>query len=616
MEQFRKFEISKMTNSRITGGFWGDMLQNYREAIDSMLSALLCETNSARLLNFEIAAGVKNGKYFGTDWSDGDCYKFLEACCYIYISTKDEYIKNIVDKYVPYIIMCQQEDGYLCTQITSQNRKRWEKPINHELYNVGHFFTFAAAHYEAMGTMEIVDCAKKLYNYLYGVFKDYPPELAHFGFNPSQIMGLCDIYNITKDDVCIKLAEIFVNMRGSIPGGSDQNQARIALRDEKIASGHAVTSTYLYAGAADVYAHTGEKALLEALERIWEDLIGKRIYITGGVCADFCSFSEHGDQTSESHGTEYELRNKIAYNETCANIGAAMWMMRMLSITENTKYADWAEQIMYNAGISGTSLDLKRFFYSNPLSYRKDYPITMEYRQYELKSSVRWHTYSCWCCPVQIMRTLSGISRWVFGENDNNIYINLFAQATYITENVDICIDTNYPWNERVKINVNKISNKKLAVRIPSYCKRATINGKKVESGKYQVISVNDGDELILELDQEIVYMQANPNIEADRGMIAVKRGPLVYCAEGVDNKEKLDNYYINTNEAPVVVKCNNLPTNIVGIQVTAQVMDQQYNKLYYEYKENFKEEKLNLIPYYSWANRENSDMSVWFPKR
>ena len=578
------------------------------------MEALLCPTNSARLLNFGIHAGEVDDKFYGEYWSDGDCYKFLEACIYVYQNTGDLAVKAVVDKYIPWIVASQQEDGYLNTQITLTGKERWSKVIHHELYNIGHFLTFASAHYDITGETVMLECARKLANYTYGVFKDYPRELAHFGFNPSQIMGLCDLYRVTGDVTYYKLAEIFVNMRGSAPGGTDQNQDRVPLREETMAIGHAVTSTYLYAGATDVYAQTGEAALLDALKRIYTDMTTRRTYITGASSPVFVGYSERGDLTHEAHATYYELPNKIAYNESCANIGNAMWAMRMLTVTGESKYGDFAEQVMYNAGISGSNLKLTRYFYSNPLSFRKDMPIYPDFAQFRHKSSRRWHTFTCWCCPPQLFRTMAGMGRWVYGQNKDTVYVNFFTDCDYVTQKLELQMRTKYPWEDRVTIDIKKADHQNIRIRIPAWCKNPSVNGSAVTPGGFFEITVNTGDTVTVDLPMVARLIQANPNIEQDRGMIAVMRGPVVYCAEGLDNPCRLDDLYIDPNGVITEQFEPNLLDGVVTLQVSAKCRKQK-EELYYELVTEENNATVKMIPYYTWANREESDMSVWFPK-
>ncbi len=638
MNEYRKFDLADVGNTKLTDGFFGKRTENYMEIINSMLDALLCPTNSARLLNFGIGAGAIDGKFFGSNWSDGDCYKFLEGCCYVYQNTGDKEVKAILDTYIPWIVKSQEEDGYLCTQVTlqqvdpkdidqeqhklynlghkskMQKMTRWAKPAHHELYNMGHLFTFAVAHYQATGEKTMIEVAKKLADYLCTVFEGYPVEMAHFGVNPSQIMGLCELYKITGEERHYRLAEIFVNMRGSQPGGEEHNQDFTPLREETQAVGHAVMSVYLYSGATEVYAQTGEEALMVALKRIWKDMTTKKSYITGASSPIFVGHTERGEELHEAHGVQFDLPNKVAYNETCANIGNAMWAMRMLSITEDTEYGDFAETVMYNSGISGTSLDLTRYFYSNPLSYRKDNPITQDNKQYKHKSSRRWHTYTCWCCPPQIFRALAGMGKLVYGVSKDALYVNFFTSCDYKNDDFEVKMTSNYPWEETVNIEVIKADNKKMKIRIPSWCKKPKVNGEIVIAGTYHEITVNSGDKILAEFEMKPVIMQANPNIEQDRGMVCVMRGPVVYCAEGIDNEEKLDNIYLDVNTEITSEYQKDLLGGVVTLSMKAKAKEEQ-DTLYYEVLRDSKETTLNLIPYYTWANREECDMGIWFPK-
>ncbi|MFI3206938.1 MAG: glycoside hydrolase family 127 protein [Clostridia bacterium] len=620
MDQYRKFDFASLRNSKLTDGFWGKRTENYMEIIDCMLDALLCPTNSARLTNFEIAAGVKDEPFFGSNWSDGDCYKFLEGCLYIYQTTKDEKVMEIVDKYIPLIIASAEPDGYINTQITLSTKKRWGNYNFHELYNIGHLYTFAAAHKDITGKDTMIPMMEKLTDYLYVVFKDYPENLAHFGFNPSQIMGLCEYYKVTGNETAFKLAEIFVNMRGSAKKGTDQNQTRTLFREEKEVVGHAVTSNYLYSGAADIYAKTGEKALFETLEKLWIDFATRKFHVTGGACPIFSGYSIHGDEVSEAHCAAYELPNKIAYNETCANIAAAMWCMRMLTITDDTKYGDMAEQIMYNAGISGSNLSLTRYFYSNPLAYRVNAQIPYKsdggphYSSvYKHKATRRWKTYGCWCCPPQLFRTMAGIGRWVYGANDDTLYVNMFTSCDYTDDNTEVVMTTNYPWEEDIKISVNKADSKKMKIRIPAWCKNPSVNGEAVTAGYYEVV-VNTGDEIVITLPMTIDYLQAHANVEADRGMVCVKRGPVVYCAEGTDNDCELDDLHIDVRGKATAHLEKDKLNGVITIDVPAKCIKQK-DELFYEVVTEGEDAMLKMIPYYAWANREESDMSVWFPR-
>ena len=272
-----------------------------------------------------------------------------------------------------------------------------------------------------------------------------------------------------------------------------------------------------------------------------------------------------------------------------------------------------------NAGISGSNLSLTRYFYSNPLSYRKEKQIPFVVNdekelniQYKHKSSRRWHTFDCWCCPPQLFRTMAGIGRWVYGQNEDTIYVNLFTKCNYVTEDTEIVMTTKYPWEDTIVLDICKAQQQKVKIRIPAWCKNPSVNGESVEPGYYETI-VSTGDSIIVKLPMKAVFMQANPNVEQDRGMLAVKRGPVIFCAEGIDNEYKLDELYINPSGEVKEKYDEKLLDGVVLLEVPGKYRKQQ-EQLYYEYQFAESDTTIKMIPYYAWANREESDMSIWFP--
>ena len=353
-----------------TDGFWAEKFDLCKNAtIPSIRRAMDIPENSAVFGNFAVAAGLESGEHRGTLWGDGDCYKWLEAVAHIYGITGDAELDRTMDESIEVIGKAQEPDGYICTQIQLTDKERWQERHHHELYSMGHLLTAACVHNRITGKDNFLNIAVKLGDYLYDLFQPRPSELALYGWNPSNIMGLVDLYRATGDDKYLELAGIFVDMRGSAPGGTDQNQNRIPLRKEATVVGHAVTATYLYCGAADVYSETGEKALLDALEGIWEDVTCRKMHITGGVGPLHNGMSLRRNEVHEAFAMEYQLPNSTAYNETCANIGNAMWNWRMFQVDGEAKYADVMEQVLYNTMLSGMSADGERFFYTNPLRW-------------------------------------------------------------------------------------------------------------------------------------------------------------------------------------------------------------------------------------------------------
>ena len=360
------------------GGFWGNLFQLCREAVlPSMRKALEEPENGAVFSNFPIAAGLQDGERKGTMWSDGDCYKYMEALSHVYGVTQEPAILDELDELIDLVAQAQQDDGYISTPMQlSDDKEYWTNLHDHELYNMGHLLTAASVHHNITGKRNFLQIAINLGDHLYDLFLPRAPELAHFGFNPSNTMGAIDLYRATGNEKYLELAKTFVDMRGSQPGGKDLNQSFMALRQETQAVGHAVTAAYLYCGATDVYAETGEAELLEAMERIWDNVVNSKMYVTGGTSALHSGASKRpefrnrsGGPVHEAYGYEFQLPNATAYNETCANIAHAMWNWRLLNLSGDAKYTDVMELVLYNSMLSSMSLDGITFCYTNPLRW-------------------------------------------------------------------------------------------------------------------------------------------------------------------------------------------------------------------------------------------------------
>jgi len=522
---------------------------------------------------------------------------------------------------------------------------------------MGHLMTAACIHHRATGKSSLLNIAKKTGDYLYETFKGRDRRLAHFGFNPSNIMGAVELYRTTQDNKYLQLAQIFVDMRGSAPGGTDQNQDRTPLRKETEAVGHAVTANYLYAGAADVYAETGDKSLFSALERIWENVVLQKMYITGATGALHRGVSLAWDSLHEAYGREYQLPNSTAYNETCANIANAMWNWRMLAITGEARFADIVELVLYNSALSGISIDGKNFFYTNVLRRTKDTPLL----SWDLPT--RQPYLSCFCCPPNIVRTIAKVHGWAYSISDKVVWVHLFGSNVLDTALPDgsrlkLTQETDYPWDGKIKITVHNAPSKEkltMMLRIPAWSKKATlkVNSKRVpisqkiakwgpniawedlQPGKYAQLSRiwSKGDIIELDLPMPVLLIQANPLVEETRNQVAIKRGPIVYCLESVDLPEGVNIYEVviphNIKLQPRF--CKNLLGGIIALEGKAEVFKgvpqtrndafggpkeaQWSNQLYRELTlEAPKKIAIRLIPYYAWCNRGTSEMTVWMP--
>ena len=618
------FKNIKTGDAKLTSGFWANRIENYMAIIYNLESALLHEENAARLINFAIAAGEMEGKFHMNPWSDGDCYKFLEGCANQYAVTQDPLILDVINKYIPWIEASQEEDGYIGTQTLITDEARWTDTENHELYNMGHLFTTSCIHYEVTGDKRLLNVAIKCADYLWETFSPRPFDLAHFGFNPSQIMGLVELYRIVDDKRYLELADIFTTMRGVNPEiGGDCNQNKIPLRDDTQVVGHAVTGAYLYAGAADVFAHNGDQTLMTAIERIWADFIRRRVYITGAVGPQYVGVSDRGDPIYESFAAEYDLPNRVAYNETCANIAVAMWAKRMFQLTNDAKYGDWMETILFNAGISGSNLDMTRYFYANPLAHRACHHIEPSFGQFSHVPNERFFTFDCWCCPPQLLRTFTSIPKFAYSLSQTGVVINLFVGSELNTtlddgSTVHLDIKTNYPWDKNISISVIDApeNGMELTFRIPSWCQNATFDGQAIAPGMHTITVIKE-QTLAIVLPMKAELYSANPLLEQTNGMTAIKRGPVVYCLEGqdIEGDYKIDDLVLAVNTQFEEVEISDLPYQMTGLKAVLSIRPQGEDLYYKLAPDSEKKVAVRFIPYFAWANRAEQDMSIWLPR-
>jgi hypothetical protein len=500
---------------------------------------------------------------------------------------------------------------------------------------MGHLLTAACVHHRVTGKDNFLQVARKTADFLYGVFKPQPPELAHFDFNPAQIMGVVELYRVTQNPKYLDLGDVFTRMRGSRPGGTDQNQARIALRQETDAVGHSVTGPYLWAGATDVYSETGERELWDALVKLWEDVSFRKMYITGGIAAINNGVSFRGDPVHEAFGFRYQLPNAIAYNETCANIAYAMWSWRMLGVTGDARYADVVEQILYNTFLSGWGQDGVTYCYTNPLRRNGK-----EDRLLRNDSFSRWPATTtpgapyCYCCPPNVTRTVAELGGWAYGWSDKAVWVHFYGGNTLkgaLPDGtaLDLTQQTDYPWQGLIKFTINQHAGKEFALmlRIPGWARNATlkVNGKplgltlKPQSYAEVRRTWSAGDTVELDLPMEPRFVEANPKVEEAWNQVAVMRGPTVYCLESTDLPPGVKPLDV---ALPVAARLSarHDPSLFGGVTVietqgrlirTGDWSDRLYRTLTPAKPETI---NLKLIPYYAWNNRGVPYMSVWLP--
>lgn len=627
-----------------TDGFWAQRFEQcYHVVLPHLWKVMQLPDNAATFNDLRMAAGlIPKSKPGGTKWSDGDCHKCIETMAHLYEVTHDPKLDRLMDQAIAVVAKAQQPDGYLSSWVQLSGTARWTDLGNHELYNMGHLMTAACVHYRVTGKDSYLKVAIRTGDYLYDLFSPRPKKLAHFGFNPSNIMGAVDLYRATGNPKYLKLAGIFVDMRGSAPGGSNQNQAAVPLRKEQEAVGHCVTATYLWCGAADVYAETGEKALLTALQRLWTDVTAHKMYITGGTAAihqgellrrTLARWPR--DSIHEAFGAEYQLPNRTAYNETCANIGNAMWNWRLLELTGNAQYADVMERVLYNSMLSGIGLDGTDFFYTNPLRRcGKDVPLLSNDSATRWPDTTRSSPVHCFCCPPNVARTIAKLHNWVYSVSPGAVWVNLYGGSRLETQLPDgsrakLVQKTDYPWDGKIRIEVQHASETPLAVmlRIPGWAASAqvTINGKPADvqptPGTYVALRRRwaPGDVIQLDLPMDITFVQAHPLVEEDRNHVAVMRGPIVYCLESPDLPEgvTVDDVAIIPNGTWRPRRSPNLLGNVVALDGDARITPTPdwASHLYQRLSPAVHNRKrITLIPYYAWANRGTSEMTVWIP--
>ena len=504
------------------------------------------------------------------------------------------------------------------------------------MYNSGHLYIAASIYYRVTGKTNFLDIAVKHANNLYDVFEPQPKELARFGFNQVQIMGLVELYRTTKDKRYLELAEIFINMRGKSKVTVDKTvrytmigdmmQERTPLRESDEAVGHAVLALYFYAGAADVYAETGEQALIDALERLWGNIVEKKMFVTGACGQRHDGGSSNRDFVHEAFTIDYEMHNSHAYNETCANLCNAMFNQRMLSVKGEAKYADIMELVLYNSALSGISLEGKDYFYTNPLRR------TFDHKMGGTDYVNRVPYIPCFCCPPNLVRTIVKSSAWAYSLTEKGIAVNLYGGNKLNTKMLDgskieLTQVTKYPWEGNVEITIKKAKKEAFEVllRIPEWAKGSSIKVNGVEittpiiEGSFAIINRKwkTGDVISLNIPMDIKLLEGNPKIEEVRNQTAIKRGPIVYCLETPDLPENTSilDAYLPFESALTANFKQDLLGGVTTIEGEIKVRTDKKEGMYNEMKNvKWQSVKTQFVPYYSWSNRGNAEMTVWLP--
>ncbi len=622
-----------------TSGFWAEHFQQTSTVTVRKLWDLLADSDGGHVLeNFRIAAAHKEGEHQGTFWQDAWLYKWIEAASCIYRVTGEQWLDDCMEEGVSLVKAAQREDGYIATQITIPGRDRFQNTDYHEVYSMGHLLTAAVIHRRMTGKENFFEIASRVGDFLctvLGVTVD--PGFAH---NPSAIMGLVELYRETKNDKYLDCAKLIVDKRGHNPKrpdesrpkflGTDAIQDRVPLRQEQEVVGHNVFFTYLFTGATDVYLETGDESLKEALDRLWHDLVTRKISVNGGVSPMGDAHSIRGDRVPEAVGPAYFLPNADSYNETCGQIGNLMWNQRMLLADPQTRYADMVEWEIYNGILPGVDLKGEKWWYRNPLRRHADH-VAVGHNNFADRRPPGKRGI---CCPTNMLRTLAQFQGYVYTVDSEGVWIHQYgaSKANLRRQNgdvVEIEQKTDYPWNGRIliKIDTSAPSDVTIRLRIPGWAKKATLkinehpDHRQLLPGSYVWLKRiwKSGDYIELNLPMPARLLTANPKVEHCRNQVAVARGPILYCLEDCDLPEDVDinQVHIPSNIQLIPESMHDMPFGIMRLRgqfLKSPAID--WNNSLYRTLEPSRMESLAayLVPYFTWHNREKTAMSVWLP--
>ncbi len=663
-----KSKHSLMANTPVgavkwTGGFWGERFNVYANtSLQSMWETWQNPDVSHGFRNFEIAAGTCEGEHWGPPFHDGDMYKWLEAVASVYAVNKNPELDAIMDKFIEQVVKAQREDGYIHTPVIIDEKNRgvdthkkkeqtvigtqvgaedekgaFANRLNFETYNLGHLMMAGIVHKRATGKTTLFDCAVKATDFLCHFFETATAELARNAICPSHYMGVVEMYRATGNPRYLELSKNLIDIRGMVGGiGTDDNQDRVPFREQYNAMGHAVRANYLYAGVADVYAETGEEQLMKNLTSIWQDIVNRKMYVTGACGALYDGTSPDGtnytpdsiQKVHQSYGRAFQLPNSTAHNETCANIGNMLFNWRMLETTGDAKYADIVEMALYNSVLSGVSLDGKKYFYTNPLRISHDFPYTLRWPK------VRQEYISCFCCPPNTLRTICQAQNYAYTVSENAVWCNLYGANelnTSFGKKMPLVLkqETGYPYDGNVKLTFEAAPKKQaltVYLRIPEWCDKATVkvNGEvqdvAAKANTYAAVNRvwKKGDVVELDMEMKVKLLESNPLVEETRNQTVVKRGPLVYCLESCDiaGGKKIDNVLIPSDMKFTTKDVTIDGSRMVALEGTARLINDESweNTLYREVGKADQTVKIQLIPYFAWGNRGKAEMTVWMP--
>lgn len=620
----KKIEGINFSNVTINDAFWKPKIEKVASAT---LQACIYQTEikTPRIRNFEKVARKQGEKHEGIYYDDSDVYKALEAIAYSLKTRPNAELEKKADEWIDKIAAAQLPDGYLNTYYTLIGLdKRWTDMEKHEDYCAGHLMEAAVAYYNTTGKRKLLDVAIRLADHIDSTFR---LQNRHWVSGHQEIeLALVKLYRVTKNDRYLKLADWYLDQRGHGYGKGTiwdewkdtlYCQDKVPVKEQKEITGHAVRAMYLYTGAADVSANTDDPAYMNAMKAVWEDVVYRNMYITGGIGSS---------GNNEGFSQDYDLPNENAYCETCASVGMVFWNQRMNWLTGDAKYIDVLERSLYNGALDGLALSGDRFFYGNPLAstgkhFRKEW-------------------FGTACCPANIARLVASVGDYIYSKSEDGLWINLFigssTNAAFGKTIVPVVMQTNYPWEGNVKVSFAPKSKVKFALhlRIPGWASGIpapgdlysfkgnfktgadiSINGKKVEykiENGYAVIErewkKDDVVEMSLPMDVRRIVSRAE--VKQNQSRVALQAGPIVYCVEGADNDKSALNIILPDNTGLEFKDYTVLTEKVKALQFEAPVVSVSADGLGI----STSKKTITAIPYYTWCNRGQNEMQVWIP--
>lgn len=589
-QPLKMIEQIDFSHVKINDNFWSPRLSKHVSATLPVCIDQI-ENQTGRIRNFENAAKGE-GEHSGIFFDDSDVYKALEGMAYSLINNPDPELEKKADEWIDKFAAAQQPDGYINTFYTLTGLdKRWTNMDKHEMYCAGHMIEAGVAYYQATGKRKLLDVCIRMTDHM---MSQFGPGKRHWVPGHEEIeLALVKLYQTTQEQKYLDFAYWLLEERGHGHGTMGDEgkwdpvyyQDIVPVRRLTDISGHAVRCMYLYCGMADVAALKNDTGYIAAIDRLWDDVVHRNMYITGGIGSS---------RDNEGFTEDYDLPNLDAYCETCASVGMVLWNQRMNQLTGDSKYIDVLERSLYNGALAGISLGGDRFFYVNPLESKGDH-----HRQ-------EW--YGCACCPSQLSRFLPSIGNYIYASSDDALWVNLYigntGQIRIGETDILLTQETDYPWDGSVKLTISTSQplEKEIRLRIPNWCKTydLSINGKRInvpkEKGYAVIKDWKSQDVIALDMDMPVEIVAADPHVKENFGKRAIQRGPLVYCMEEIDNPVYFDQIQLSPSTTFQTAFASDILNGIKTI------------------KTNGRAQSATFIPYYAWDNRKAGKMRVWIP--